>query len=133
MYDTGGYRVIPRKWEWVQDQCVRHGLKDAAKLAGEIDEVLLDCYDVKHTRDWEAFCERNKMEELGDRDRFFCVVKTTTFCVACQASKMFCVACSFGNECGICNNPNSLYGRFFSEAVRGFPSERIIIGSNWEE
>jgi hypothetical protein len=59
--------VIPRKWEWVQEQCIRRGFKKAAKLAGEIDAVLLDCYDVKHTRDWEVFCERNKREELVDR------------------------------------------------------------------
>jgi hypothetical protein len=125
--------VIPRKWEWVRDQCVRRGLKDAATLAGEIDQALLDCYDVKHTRDWEVFCESNKMEELGDRDRFFCVVKSIKFCVACQASDMFCGKCSFEKECGTCYTRNSLYHQFFSEAVRGFPCKSIIIDGDREE
>jgi hypothetical protein len=133
VYISGGYSVIPRKWEWVQEQCVRRGVKDAAKLAGKIDAVLLDCYDVEHTRDWEVFCERNKMDELGDRDMVFYVVKAIEFCVACQASNMFCWECSFGKECGECNNPNSLYGRFFSEAARGFPFKPIIIGGVREE
>jgi hypothetical protein len=83
--------VIPRKWEWVQEQCIRRGFKKAAKLAGEIDAVLLDCYDVKHTRDWEVFCERNKREELVDRGSFFCVVKSIKFCVACQATKQIII------------------------------------------
>jgi hypothetical protein len=125
--------MIPRKWEWIRDQCVRHGLKDAAKLAGEIDAVLLEWYDVKHTRDWEVFCDDNKMEELADRDRFFFVVKAIKFCVACRVSNMFCCGCSFGKECGECTVHNSLYDRFFSEVVRGFPSELCIICQNGDE
>jgi hypothetical protein len=133
MHVSGGYSVIPRKWEWVQDQCVRRGLKNAAKLAGEIDVVLLDCYDVKHTRDWEVFCERNKIEELVDRDNFFRVVDSIEFCVACQASNTFCRECSFGKECGKCLDHNSLFARFSSEASRSFPFKPIIIGGDGEE
>jgi hypothetical protein len=115
--------MIPRKWEWVRDQCVRRGLKDAAKLAGEIDAALLDCYDVKHTKDWKVFCNSNNMDELATRDAFFYVVKAIKFCVACQASDMFCSKCSFAKNHGKCFNCDSLFDRFHIDAVKGFLSQ----------
>jgi hypothetical protein len=125
--------MIPRKWEWVQEQCVTRGLKEAAKLAGEIDAVLLDCYDVEHTRDWEVFCNSNKMDELVDGDRFFCVVGSMKFCVACQASDRFCWECAFGEKCGKCANCDSLFDRFYLEAVKGVRSKMNITCRDMEE
>lgn len=118
-----------RKWEWIKEQCLKRGLKEPAKVAGEIDVILLENYDTEHTLKWIMHYKSTYTNtDLVSRSELLGIAADSRYCISCFASDMNCYECRFGNLCGICGDPDSLYKRFFTEFNKTSEVVEIPVG-----
>lgn len=97
-----------RKWEYIAKRCDGENKKEAAKIAREIDGVLVELYpDILFTNDWE--------EEYKTFDNMAVphIASGYTYCVACEIHDE-CNKCKFGIKTGMCGcEETSLYNQWF--------------------
>ena len=107
------------KWEWIALRCEELGLSDAAEIAWEIDEHLSNIYGEVVTKAWvrdlDDICRR--FQEAEDKVAIlYEVAVNAQYCVACEIDKD-CDTCKFGESCGVCDEDDSLFGRFMSSLL----------------
>lgn len=124
-----------RKWEWIKAQCLMREFGELAKMAEEIDSILVKNYDVEHTPQWIAYNQATKMN--SDPVSYWVlvgIVSDPRFCIACVASAGNCRGCQFAKLSGECGDENSLFGRFFRELERVWHhgQKRMLLGDEIE-
>ena len=105
---------IERKWVWIAKECVVLGYNEAAEIAIEIDDALLEIYRDENSRTWIADFEGLRLEysKLGRKNRDIWEIATNgAYCIACEQSST-CNVCKFRKLYGKCDDPESLYRKF---------------------
>jgi hypothetical protein len=86
---------IPTKWEYIRDHCENSGLKEAAKIADEIDKLLLEVYLTipQTTTMWDDAYATHLIwyDDIED------IIVARSYCIGCQETdrEKTCESCKF--------------------------------------
>ncbi len=98
---------MERKWQLIQRECSERGYAKSAKMAGEIDKILVETYRRKHTPRWRE--DKMWKKPLLHID-VVKIAKSVSYCIGCYYSN--CSHCKFAKKAGKCSTHDSLYSRF---------------------
>ena len=111
VYVIVAVKDIPRKWQFIEIQCKRHGLYKSARIARKIDRILSDIYEIEHTAQWKEFYNTWKHEPISVH-KIYDIAGTAAYCVGCLRNE--CVHCLFAKVAGSCLSRDSLYRHFLT-------------------
>lgn len=106
------------KWEWIAEKLDELGLVDLAAKAREIETVLKCLYGNTVTELWEDVIDEVEKEYnwVSGRGGKLGVVEYVAtgagFCKACWEHED-CTECRFAEVAGVCQDSDSLFGRFY--------------------
>lgn len=113
------------KWEWIEQECMKLGYKESAKIAHELEKVLKKLYGTTITENDNGLrLFLDECFEDGDTPyrRILMLVFDDTFCIACERTQYICQDCLFhkkGYGCG----DNTLFGSFITMLKKEVPNE----------
>ena len=120
--------LIPSKWEFEADECMKLGYALSEGLARDIEAALLDLYGETVTEEWADDYEgmiADDIEVTGDD--LIRIACWDGFCIACdRTGSGGCADCNFGNTYGMCKAPGSLFSDFY-ETLKIEHSKNIVI------
>jgi len=94
------------KWEYIAFRCEKKGFRKSAKIAKQIDKILKELYEERHTVTW-----KREYQSL-DFKAIYSIAEDSYYCVACVKHDDMCEECKFGELTGICGYDSSLFKRF---------------------
>ena len=102
-------KTMLRKWEYIAKRCDEEDKHEAAEIARQIDDVLVELYpNTLSTPCWEE--EYKMLESVGTVG----IAIKSKHCVACYIENS-CYECKFGEIAGICRDATScLYNQWYT-------------------